>query len=78
MAKKKWIKEAINPKHKGEFAAKAEKAGKSTKEFAAEHEHDSGKLGAQARLAKTLMGMHKGKSKSKSHEERAEGRYGKE
>jgi hypothetical protein len=60
---KKWISKAIKPSHKGEFRAKAEAAGKSTSEFAKEHEHDSGKTGAQARLAETLMGMHHGKSK---------------
>ena len=56
MAKHKWIKGAI--KHPGVFKAAAERAGKSTREFAAEHAHDSGKLGARARLAETLMGMH--------------------
>jgi hypothetical protein len=63
--KKKWIKGAINPKHKGAFRAKAEAAGKSTAEFAREHEHDSGTLGNQARLAETLMGMHKDRAKSR-------------
>lgn len=53
--KKKWIKGAI--KHKGAFKAKAEKAGVSTKRYAQEHAGDSGKTGAQARLAETLMGM---------------------
>lgn len=55
----KWIKGAI--KHPGAFKAKAEAAGKTTREFAAEHEHDSGKTGAQARLAETLIGMSHGK-----------------
>ncbi len=57
---KKWIKGAI--KHPGVFSAKAKRAGKTTAEFATEHEHDKGALGRQARLAKTLMGMGKGKS----------------
>ena len=57
--KTKWIKRAI--KHPGEFSSKAERAGKSTREYAKEHEHDSGKLGRQARLAQTLMKMHKRK-----------------
>ncbi len=61
--KKKWIKEATENAH-GQFKAKAEKAGKTTKEFATEHEHDSGKTGKQARLAETLMGMHHKKNKS--------------
>lgn len=62
MAKKKWIKKATENAH-GQFKAKAEAAGKSTKEFASEHAGDSGKTGAQARLAETLMGMHHKKKK---------------
>lgn len=56
---KKWIKSAI--KHPGVFKAKAEAAGKTTREYASEHAGDSGTLGKEARLATTLMGMHKGK-----------------
>lgn len=41
--------------HKGAFRKKAQAAGEPTGEFAREHEHDSGKTGAQARLALTLM-----------------------
>lgn len=63
MAKKHWIKGAI--KHPGAFKAAAERAGKSTSEFAKEHEHDSGTLGKRARLAETLMGMHHGGKKRK-------------
>ena len=63
---KKWIKKAINPAHKGEFRAKAERAGETTREFAAEHAGDSGKTGKQARLAQTLMGM--GRKKSPLHD----------
>jgi hypothetical protein len=62
---KKWIRGAI--KHKGAFKAAAERAGKSTREFAKEHEHDSGTLGKRARLAETLMGMHHGKSDRKPY-----------
>ncbi len=63
MAKsKKWIKGAI--KHPGSFSAAAKRAGKSTRQFAAEHEHDSGTLGKRARLAETLMGMHHTETKS--------------
>jgi hypothetical protein len=69
--RKKWISKAITPSHKGEFRAKAEAAGKSTREFAKEHEHDSGKTGAQARLAETLMGMRHRKSKMYSEKSRA-------
>ncbi len=55
---KKWIAGAT-AKHKGALKAKAEKAGETTREFARAHEHDSGKTGAQSRLAETLMGMKK-------------------
>lgn len=57
--KKKWVQRAIPESHKGLFKAKAERAGKTTKEFASEHAGDSGTLGKEARLAQTLMGMHK-------------------
>lgn len=57
MARKNWIKNAIPESHRGRFKAKAEAAGKTTREFAAEHEHDSGTLGSEARLAENLMGM---------------------
>jgi hypothetical protein len=66
MAKKKgWVKSAI--KHPGAFKAKAEAAGKTTSEFAAEHASDSGTLGKQARLAKTLMSMHHGPRRKLSY-----------
>ncbi len=52
---KKWIKKATENAH-GQFRAKAEKAGESTKEFAEENKGDAGKTGKQARLALTLMG----------------------
>lgn len=58
MAKKKWIKGATENAH-GQFRAKAEAAGESTRQFAEEHKGDSGKTGAQARLALTLIGMNK-------------------
>lgn len=63
--KKRWIKAAVSNAH-GQFRAKAEAAGESTKEFASEHAGDSGKTGKQARLAETLMGMHH-KRKSAKH-----------
>lgn len=59
---KKWIKAATENAH-GQFKAKAEKSGKSTGAYAREHEDDSGKTGKQARLAETLMSMHKAHSK---------------
>ena len=55
--KKKWIAKAVS-KHKGVFKKKAEAAGKTTKEYAEEKASAPGKLGKEARLAQTLMGMH--------------------
>lgn len=55
MKSKKWMSKAFAGSH-GQFKAKAQRAGKSTAAFAAEHEHDSGKTGQQARLAE--VGMH--------------------
>lgn len=54
-----WIKAAINPKHKGQFAAKARKAGMSTSAYARQKQHAGGRLGAQARLAMTLAKLRK-------------------
>lgn len=48
------MKKAFANAH-GQFKAKARKAGKSTAAYAKEHAHDSGKLGAQARLAERGM-----------------------
>jgi hypothetical protein len=57
-----WIKGAI--KHPGAFSAKAKAAGVSTAAYAKEHAGDSGKLGKQARLAETLIGMGHKRKKS--------------
>lgn len=62
--KKKWMKKAFANAH-GQFKAKAKAAGETTGEFAHEHEHDSGKLGKQARLAEVGMESHKKKHHSK-------------
>ncbi len=70
---RKWIKKATAGAH-GQFRAKAEAAGKTTKEFAKEKESAAGTLGKQARLAETLMGMHHGSSKKSP---RREALYGK-
>lgn len=76
MAKKKWIQKATENSH-GQFKAKAEAAGKSTREFAEEHKGSKGKLGKQARLALTLMGeSHKKEKKSRSGKEVREKMYG--
>ncbi len=61
--KKKWIKGATANAH-GQFRRKAEAAGETTREFAKEKEGAPGKLGKQARLAETLMGMPHGKSRA--------------
>jgi hypothetical protein len=37
--------------HEGVFSSAAARAGKSTSEFAHEHEHSAGKIGKRARLA---------------------------
>lgn len=55
-----WIAKATS-KNKGKFGAKAKHAGKSTLAYAEEHKGDSGTLGKEARLAITLIRMHKKK-----------------
>lgn len=70
---KKWMQKAFANSH-GQFRAKAERAGETTRAFASEHEHDSGNLGAQARLAEVGMAAHHGKSKTP--QQRMKSRYG--
>lgn len=72
--KSKWIKSAVSKP--GAFKAAAERAGKTTREFASEPAHDSGTLGKRARLAKTLIGM-KHKHKSPTANEMQRKMYGK-
>lgn len=55
MAKHSWIKGAV--KHPGAFTKKAEAAGKSVAEYAAEKKDAPGTLGKQARLAQTFRKM---------------------
>jgi hypothetical protein len=55
MPKKKWIKGAI--KRPGAFRAKAKAAGMSTRAYAQKMKDAPGRIGKQARLALTLMGM---------------------
>lgn len=59
----RWMQKAaasIKAKgHKGIFSAAAHRAGKSTSEFAREHEHDKGKLGKRARLAEAFASARK-------------------
>lgn len=63
MARKpKFIQEATENSH-GQFRRKAEAAGMSTAAYAKREEHAPGRLGKQARLAETLMGLsHKKKA----------------
>ena len=56
--RKSWIAGATSNAH-GQFAAKAKAAGETTREYADEKTTAPGKLGKQARLAKSLMGMKK-------------------
>lgn len=65
--RKNWIKKAVPESRRGIFKKKAEAAGKTTREFAAEHSGDSGTLGKEARLAQTLMGMKKKSAKLYDH-----------
>jgi len=53
----KWISKAI--KHPGSFSKAAKEHGESTRQYAEEHKHSKGTVGKRARLALTLMGMHK-------------------
>jgi hypothetical protein len=71
VAKKSWIRKAIPKTRKGIFKAKAERAGKTTAEFAREKESAPGSLGKEARLAENLMGMsHKKKNSEKLYGKR--------
>ena len=59
MAAKHWIAGAI--RHPGALRKAASAAGESTRQYAEQHKDDSGTTGKRARLALTLMGMHKKK-----------------
>lgn len=50
-----WIKKGAG-EHKGLFKKKAEAAGKTTREYAAEKKSTPGKLGQEARFAENAMG----------------------
>ena len=52
-----WIAKATKNSH-GQFRAKAKKAGMSTAAYARKEASAPGKTGKQARLDKTLMGLH--------------------
>lgn len=57
MSNPNFISTAI--KHHGVFRAAAKHAGMSTEAFAKKHQHAAGVLGHRARLALTLMHLHK-------------------
>jgi hypothetical protein len=59
MTTKHWIRNAIEKP--GSLSAAAKRGGKSTTEFAEEHDRDSGKMGKRARLAEVLMRLRKAK-----------------
>ena len=59
---RKWMAKAFANAH-GQFKAKAERAGESTRAFAEEHKGGSGKTAAQARLALAGMNAKHGKSR---------------
>lgn len=61
-----WIAKAVKG-GKGKFAAKAKKAGMSTAAFAKQEMHAKGMVGNEARLAQTLMGMHKSPMDGAAH-----------
>ena len=65
--KKKWIKKATANSH-GQFRAKAEKAGMSTRALAEKEKSAGGTVGKQANLALNLMGA-SGANKKKSRRE---------
>jgi len=52
-----FIKGAI--KKPGSLRAAAKRAHETTRQYAEEHKHDSGKTGNRSRLALTLMGLNK-------------------
>ncbi len=56
-----WIKKG--DKHPGLFKEKAEKAGMTTREYAAKEAHAPGKLGKEARFAKNAMSVQPHKSR---------------
>lgn len=69
MAKKRnWIKGAVKPENKGKFTAKAEAAGKSVSEYAAEKKDAPGTLGKEARLSQNFEHMAKKKKHSPLHD----------
>ena len=54
---KKWIAKAVPKSHEGAFTKKAEAAGKSVAEYASEKADAPGKLGKEAKLARTFENM---------------------
>lgn len=67
MPKKNWIKKGAS-KHPGLFAKKAERAGKTTREYAEAEKHAGGTLGKEANFALNAMSAGKKKHKSKFYD----------
>lgn len=65
----KWMQNAVNPEHEGDFSAKAKAAGMGTQEYAnkvtAEGSKASTKTKRQANLAKVFAKYRKGKKVKK-------------
>lgn len=66
--KKLWIQGAVPKAHEGKFTAKADRAGKSVADYAAEKKDAPGALGKEARLAQTFEGMAHKKKRSLLHD----------
>ena len=52
-----WIKSAVPKSHEGVFTAKAKRAGMGVQEYAEKESSAPGKLGREARLARTFGKM---------------------
>lgn len=55
-----WMQAAVPKSHRGLFAAKAKKAGKSVQQYARAKAHAPGKLGKEARFALTAKRVARG------------------
>ena len=61
---RKWMAKAFSNAH-GQFKAKAERAGETTRQFAEEKKDAGGLVGKQANLALAGINAHHGKPKSR-------------
>lgn len=58
-----WVQKVVAEMDKGAFSEKAKRAGKTTTQYAQEKASAPGKIGRQARLARTFAKMRKDKKK---------------